>query len=470
MLRRRIRRFRSYRARPRPDHSAAAAPARRASLPARLVVSLVLVAAFSFLGGAGAPPASQASTLAEVNVSFAPMPFGSVTLTKADGTTTECLWNRGGDCNSAVTVGEDVTLTAALDPDPGSDPLLAGLNQRFYGWSTPACGTDPTCTLKQVSEDVQAFALFTPALFEVRVGGAGVVESEGSAIQLKCEVDQTKQDGCRRTLDAGTSFTLRASPTNPDDAVEWVFGCDPGNDPHASTCLTRSENRVVGVRFGAADAPDLPFNVTVKFRVTKGGSGAGSVSGESIDCGSVCTSTKDFGKRLQLTATPASGSRFDRWIGAPCSDAPTCTLNAGPVTAVRALFEPLPAPPAPPAPPTPPTPPAPPAPSPAPDPSPPTPGTLKLALQVVDVSAHRVGGRYRVVARLKVNKRVNARLTVARGSRVVGQRLVPLGAGRTKTSVGLAKGTRPGRAWLVLRVRDADGQIVTKTRRIQLGR
>jgi Divergent InlB B-repeat domain len=460
------------------DRDAAAASEKR--LRRGFVVAfLFFLAAFVFSGSAGSRPGAEASSLADENISFAPLPHGRVTLT-ADGLAEPvvCEWNLGTTCGASVPAGNSMKLKAEVsDPDPFD--AFPDIEQRFYRWSTPECGTEAECTLTapQLDDPVQAFALFTPAIFVLRVSGAGVVKSQGGEITPCASPDPETPSvlarDCPYALAAGTVLTLEATPAEPV-AVEWVFGCDPGDNSHSSTCVTRPENRVIGVRFGDAPPPERPFDVSVKFRVMKGGSGGGTVTGAAINCGSDCAADVGFGDRVQLTAAPVSGSRFAGWDGAPCSVAATCTVNAGPVTAVRAVFEAIPPPPPPPPPtPAPPTP-APLTPAPPPPPTPKDPGapkTVKLTGRVLGVSSQRVGSRNRVVVRIRVNKRANARLRIARGARVLGQRLVLLRAGRTTTWVVLAKATPPGGAWLLIRLRDADGQIVTLTpRRIRIGR
>src|ERR671910_573032 len=73
---------------------------------------------------------------------------------------------------------------------------------------------------------------------------------------------------------------------------------------------------------------------------------------------------------MTLVAAPAAGSNFVRWRGATaCGTSTTCTVRAGSVTSLRAVFDaqgrPSTPPPPPPAPPPPPPPAGPPPPPPA---------------------------------------------------------------------------------------------------------
>ena len=59
------------------------------------------------------------------------------------------------------------------------------------------------------------------------------------------------------TVEAGTPLTLTATPAVPGTLVTWVYGCDPGDNENAATCLARPENRYIGVRFGDAPQQNL---------------------------------------------------------------------------------------------------------------------------------------------------------------------------------------------------------------------
>ncbi len=79
----------------------------------------------------------------------------------------------------------------------------------------------------------------------------------------------------------------------------------------------------------------------VALSVSKGGTGAGSISGggtNGIACGSACGALLARGAVAALTATPAVGSAFLEWGGA-CSGAGACTVTMDDAHAVSARFE-----------------------------------------------------------------------------------------------------------------------------------
>ena len=82
-------------------------------------------------------------------------------------------------------------------------------------------------------------------------------------------------------------------------------------------------------------APSSVYTLTV----TKSGAGSGTITGGSINCGSLCTqSSITSGTAITLTASPASGSIFAGWSGGGCSGTGTCTIIVTSNTSVSATF------------------------------------------------------------------------------------------------------------------------------------
>jgi hypothetical protein len=75
-----------------------------------------------------------------------------------------------------------------------------------------------------------------------------------------------------------------------------------------------------------------------------------------------------------------------------------------------------------------------------------------------------------VFAGIEVSKQAEARITVLRGKRSLGQRVVNVPSGRSVGWVALNPTTRPGPCQLVVRLRDSSGQQAIVQRRIVLGR
>jgi subtilisin family serine protease len=72
--------------------------------------------------------------------------------------------------------------------------------------------------------------------------------------------------------------------------------------------------------------------------VTRSGSGAGTVTGDQIDCGNVCSAPFGRGASVSLTAAPAQGSAFAGWSGA-CTGTGRCALAVSSPLTVQARFE-----------------------------------------------------------------------------------------------------------------------------------
>lgn len=81
----------------------------------------------------------------------------------------------------------------------------------------------------------------------------------------------------------------------------------------------------------------IPFGTQYALLISKVGSGAGTVSGTGITCGSVCSNNYDPGTVVTLTATPASGSTFAGWTGA-CTGTGACTVTMTASASVTATF------------------------------------------------------------------------------------------------------------------------------------
>ena len=229
-----------------------------------------------------------------------------------------------------------------------------------------------------------------------------------------------------------------------------LAGCDPvPND--AKRCVALPENRLVMVGFNG-EAPPRPFNVQATLRVSRTGSGSGRITGPDLDCGNDCREPLDFAKIVTLQAEPAAGSRFDGWIGV-CgeqSDLPlrrgAGDVRPGPLRGRRLRLRRRPPPP----------------------PSPPPPP--KLEVRIVKLTSARKAGRWRVIARIAVNKPVSARARVGRQRRTWGDRTVNVPAGTRSLTVPLTRRARRGKCWFRL-VAWAGGERRTlRPRTVKLGR
>ncbi len=78
---------------------------------------------------------------------------------------------------------------------------------------------------------------------------------------------------------------------------------------------------------------------TYSLSIEKNGTGSGTVTGGSINCGSVCSAGElSAGASVTLSASPASGSTFSGWSGGGCTGTGTCTVSISANTIVQANF------------------------------------------------------------------------------------------------------------------------------------
>jgi hypothetical protein len=376
---------------------------------------------------------------------------GKVTLSEPSlDDETECTSGNGVQCKLRYEAPKQLTLTAEGDP-----------GYSFARWTSADCAQQTNPCVLDLAEDQQVtsvYTLFAPAFLSVRVSGDGRVTSDVGGVDcksdglVKCQSD---------ALQPGQPVTFTVDTTQ---SVEWVFGCEPVSG-NPKQCVARSENQIVGVKLGGAPGPDPPLDVDVMLRITKVGAGSGTVTGiEGFHCGTgaECSRRFPFGKLVGFEATADAGSRFDGWVGV-CQSDPSCRFNVGPVTGVQARFVPATASPPPPSSPQPP-------PTTSPPPPPRTPPGATPLVRVAGLSAARVNGRWRVVARVAASQRVRARLRVGRAKGTWADRTVPLARGTTSVRLQLVRKATRGVCWFSIVARNADGQVQTVRKSVKLGR
>lgn len=89
------------------------------------------------------------------------------------------------------------------------------------------------------------------------------------------------------------------------------------------------------------DTVTLPL-VGRTLSILKGGTGAGTVTGNGIDCGADCTETVAAGTTISLTAAPAAGSLFTGWSGGGCAGTGGCSVTLSSSQNVTATFDRIP--------------------------------------------------------------------------------------------------------------------------------
>jgi Divergent InlB B-repeat domain len=152
----------------------------------------------------------------------------------------------------------------------------------------------------------------------VALAGTGRVDSDLPGVGCT--------SSCAAEWDAGTSFTLTASPADGERFVGWSGACT-GN----GTCsLTMDAQRSVTATF----APEL---VRFTLRASIKGKGRVTSSPLGISCPTRCTSSFDSGTSLRLSAKPAKGYRFAGWTGS-CKGRGACVVALTADASVKATF------------------------------------------------------------------------------------------------------------------------------------
>jgi uncharacterized repeat protein (TIGR02543 family) len=121
-------------------------------------------------------------------------------------------------------------------------------------------------------------------------------------------------------------------------ADDGVLSGTPGNGGNFSFTVQATDANNVTV--SKAYTLKVAGGVVVQHTLSVGKSGAGSVTGNGIDCGATCSVSLPEGTAVSLTATPATGSVFAGWSGA-CSGTGPCTTTMTADQSVTATFNQL---------------------------------------------------------------------------------------------------------------------------------
>jgi uncharacterized repeat protein (TIGR02543 family) len=177
------------------------------------------------------------------------------------------------------------------------------------------------------------FAPITHTLNVTKEGtGSGTVTSADNHISCGAT--------CSHNYADGSSITLTATPAGGSTFDGWSGGGCSGTGTCQISDLT-ADTTVTATFTQTAPPPPTTHILTV----AKSGSGSGTVSGTSINCGPTCSQTYVDGTSVTLTATPANGSTFDGWSGGGCAGTMPCTVSMTADRTVTATFTSNPPPP-----------------------------------------------------------------------------------------------------------------------------
>ncbi|MBX3274433.1 MAG: InlB B-repeat-containing protein [Sandaracinaceae bacterium] len=217
----------------------------------------------------------------------------------------------GTRCETTFDHGTSVTLTAI--PDEGWE---------FAGWQGACSGE--VCTIA-MNGDRSALATFriTTRRITVRISGSGSVSAEPAG--LTCV-----RNTCAGDYDYGTRVRLRAEPGTYARFDSWS----------GATCLEGSQTTATcTVEMTAARDLIAAFAPT-HYHLGVSTVSAGTVTGSGISCPSDCSEYYPINTSVSLTARPASGYTFLRWVNAPgCSTSTLCTVRMDQHHSVTAEFQ-----------------------------------------------------------------------------------------------------------------------------------
>jgi len=83
----------------------------------------------------------------------------------------------------------------------------------------------------------------------------------------------------------------------------------------------------------------LVRTITIPLTVNKTGTGSGTVTGDTINCGVTCSANFNSGSSVILSAVAISGSVFTGWSGGGCSGTGNCTVTMNAAQTVTANFD-----------------------------------------------------------------------------------------------------------------------------------
>jgi uncharacterized repeat protein (TIGR02543 family) len=182
--------------------------------------------------------------------------------------------------------------------------------------------------------------IYNRALTETEVKQlAGIVEPAKVTLTVtKTGTGQGQVASSDATLNCGTTcqadyaqnstITLTATPTTGNTFTQWSGAC-------SGTSVTTT------VTLDQAKTCTATFQVIPKYTLTvsKTGTGAGSITGTGISCGSDCTENVVANTPVTLTATATTGSSFTGWTGDCTGTNTTVTVTMDQAKSCTATFD-----------------------------------------------------------------------------------------------------------------------------------
>jgi PKD repeat protein len=245
------------------------------------------------------------------------------------------------------TVDSPITFDGTGSSDPDGDPLEYSWD---FGDGTTGSGASPvhtyaapgTFTVTLIVSDGSASS--PPATTTATVGaatqtlslevggmenGSGVVAYAAGATAGSCATSAGQPQSCSASFASGTEVTLTATASPDSKFLGWTGAC-AGTDPICQ--VTMSEALTVGATFLG------PRTLLVQVLGADSGVGQVAVSPAPLSGPPTCEATGPNpvectflyppDTTVEVTATPASDSRFDGWMG-ECIGTGPCSVTLG---------------------------------------------------------------------------------------------------------------------------------------------
>ncbi len=259
---------------------------------------------------------------------------GSGTGTVTGGSTAEpstINCGSGSGCEHEYEEGAVVTLSQS-----------AAAGSEFKGWTGCTSEEAGKCKVTMgAAKSVEAKFDLVPTIhykLKVTKTGSGTGTVTGGSTAEPSTINCGSGSGCEHEYEEGAVVTLSQSAAAGSEFKGWT-GC---TSEEAGKCkVTMGAAKSVEAKF------DLVPTIHYKLKVTKTGSGTGTVTGGStaepstINCGSGsgCEHEYEEGAVVTLSQSAAAGSEFKGWTGCTSEEAGKCKVTMGAAKSVEAKFD-----------------------------------------------------------------------------------------------------------------------------------
>ncbi|HUC01487.1 MAG TPA: putative Ig domain-containing protein [Candidatus Paceibacterota bacterium] len=238
-----------------------------------------------------------------------------------------------GETNSTYVSTANISSLGV--PQSGSPAIGAGANLTSLGIGTLDSDIAGVARPSSGAWDVGAYEVSAGS-----GGGGGGTTVSAPGITSALSVSATAGSSFSYQIGASNSPTSYGASGLPSGlSVNSASGLISGTPSSAGTySVTISASNSGGTSSATLTLTVASAAVTkYTLAVAKAGTGSGTVTGGSINCGSTCSESANAGTSVTLAASAASGSTFSGWSGA-CTGTGTCAVTLNAATNVTANF------------------------------------------------------------------------------------------------------------------------------------